>query len=467
VLKLLAGWSAITALHDAQATQRLLAPKFDLLMGGSRAAEQMRHAIGISAHLTASTRMLSEFRRPFTFELPTSLSVHAYRLVIETTPASPTEVEADRVAFAGHDALGIAEMSLALADEAEDADQEVEDDAYGLMPDRLHVQIRVALANLHPHLVARLDGAWERLSTTGPDAASQAAHSVQELIDGTLRAAAPDADVLAWHTATGLSADELHTNGPTRSLRVKYAIRNRPDQTKAARYYLRGLSDVVSVLQEAKHGAEGGSDRFSGSCLLSNVIAMATTKIEDGIRSYLDSLGTSNRPVVDREAVKALRGQIKDSSDPIEKLRLLAALEEEQAGRVPDSEGDKAVFVAEAKGWAESENIPVSAFQALKVPDDVLREAGFTVTASATRSTGSRSLGGPRAPRIPFEDVEAAAKKLGSGWKLADLAAALDREPATVRNYVNKLVEEGLVSVIGDDAEHDGRGRAAKIYGAP
>lgn len=76
---------------------------------------------------------------------------------------------------------------------------------------------------------------------------------------------------------------------------------------------------------------------------------MATKNIEDGIRSYLDSLGTSNRPVVDQEAVKALRAQIKDSSDPIEKLRLLAALEEEQAGRVPDSAGDKAVFMAEAK----------------------------------------------------------------------------------------------------------------------
>lgn len=193
---------------------------------------------------------------------------------------------------------------------------------------------------------------------------------------------------------------------------------------------------------------------------------METKNIEDGIRSYLDSLGTSSKPVVDREAIRALKAQVRETSDPIEKLRLLGALDEEQAGRVPDSEGDKAVFVAEAKGWAESENIPVSAFQALKVPDDVLKEAGFTVTAVAARSTGTTSSGGSRAPRIPFEDVRAAAKKLGSGWKLTDLAAALDRDATTVRSYVNKLVAEGVVTVAGDDPKHDGRGRAPKIYAA-
>lgn len=193
---------------------------------------------------------------------------------------------------------------------------------------------------------------------------------------------------------------------------------------------------------------------------------MATKKIEDGIRAYLDSVGVSHKPVVDREAVKALKAQIKDETDAIAKLRLLAALEDEQAGRVPDTEGDKAVFVAEAKVWAEAEGIPVSAFQALKVPDDVLKEAGFDVTESAQASTSSgRSSGGSsRAPRVPFEDVTAAAKKLGSGWKLSDLAEALDRDTTTVRNYANKLVDEGIITVVGDDPKHDGRGRAAKIY---
>lgn len=188
---------------------------------------------------------------------------------------------------------------------------------------------------------------------------------------------------------------------------------------------------------------------------------MATKKIEDGIRTYLASIGVSHKPVVDREAVKSLKAEIKAEPDPIKKLRLLAALEDEQAGRMPDTEGDKAVFVAEAKGWAEAEGIPVTAFQALKVPDDVLKEAGFAITASRP---GRAQSGGGRAARIPFDDVKAAAKKLGSGWKLSDLAAALDRDSATVRNYVNKLVVDGVVTVVGDDPKHDGRGRAPKIY---
>lgn len=190
---------------------------------------------------------------------------------------------------------------------------------------------------------------------------------------------------------------------------------------------------------------------------------MATKSVEDGIRAYLDSLGKPNKPVVDREAVKALKDQIKTESDPIAKLRLHAQLEQEQQGKLEDHEGDKAVFVAEAKAWAEAEGIPVSAFQALKVPDEVLRDAGFDVLTSPRTAAGSTGSS-VRAPRIPLDDVKAAAAKLGDSWRLSDLAVALDRDSATVRNYVNKLVDEGSVKVTGDDPRHDGRGRAPKLY---
>lgn len=195
---------------------------------------------------------------------------------------------------------------------------------------------------------------------------------------------------------------------------------------------------------------------------------MASKKIEDGIRSYLDSLRQSDRPVVDREAVKALNSQIRGETDNLNKLRLYAELEAAKAGQMPDRAGEKAVFVAEAKAWAEAEGVPAGAFQALGVPDEVLREAGFEVTPGGGRrarlSSGSRRSSGTRSPAIPLATVAAEAKKLGSGWKLTDLAAVLEREPMTVRNYVAKLIEQGLVSDIGDDPNHDGRGRAAKLY---
>lgn len=191
---------------------------------------------------------------------------------------------------------------------------------------------------------------------------------------------------------------------------------------------------------------------------------MATKKTEDGIRSYLSSLGSSDKPVVDREAVKALKAQIRDEADVINKAKLLSELEREEAGRVPDLSGEEAVFVAEARAWAEDTGVTVSALQALGVADDVLKRAGFEVTAPARAGSASRR-GSTRAPRIPLSDVLAAARKLGSGWKLTDLAQVLGRDVATVRNYVNKLIEDGSISDLGEDPKHDGRGRAAKIYG--
>lgn len=195
---------------------------------------------------------------------------------------------------------------------------------------------------------------------------------------------------------------------------------------------------------------------------------MATKKVEDGIRSYLNSLGQSNRPVVDREAVKALKAQIRSESDVINKAKLLSELEREEVGHVPDRTGDEAVFVSEAKAWAEDAGITVSALQALGVSDDVLKQAGFEikVPVSAGGGAGSRpSRSGSRASSIPLDEVAKAARKLGSGWKITDLAAALGREPMTVRNYVTKLIEQKTIADLGDDPKHDGRGRAPKIYG--
>jgi hypothetical protein len=193
---------------------------------------------------------------------------------------------------------------------------------------------------------------------------------------------------------------------------------------------------------------------------------MATKSTEDGIRTYLETLSTSSKPHVDREAVKALQSQIRDAKDPIQKLRLLTALDEEREGHVPDVEGPKAVFIAEAKQWADTEGVSASAFQALGVPDEVLVQAGFDVQAARRRTVAraASSSGSGRAPRVPLDDVLTAATGLGATWTLGNLARALDREPATVRNYVNKLVEAGSITEAGDDPDHDGRGRAPKIY---
>lgn len=190
---------------------------------------------------------------------------------------------------------------------------------------------------------------------------------------------------------------------------------------------------------------------------------MATKKTEDGIRDYLSSLGRSAKPIVDKEAVKSLKAEIRGTSDPIAKLRLMVALDEAEQGVEPDNSGSEAVFIAEAKSWAESEGIKPEFIAALGVPDDVLKKAGFNVSA---RPNPPRKASGTRAPRLDDDEVLAAAKGLGDavGFKLKDLGDAIDRNAATARNYVNRLIEAGKIKEVGDDPNHDGRGRAAKLY---
>jgi hypothetical protein len=187
---------------------------------------------------------------------------------------------------------------------------------------------------------------------------------------------------------------------------------------------------------------------------------------ETSIRDYLTSLAAkpaARRPVVDREAVKALTAQIKAEPDPVNRLRLYAAREEARKGSIPEAVDDaalEAAFVEHAKAWAEAEGIPVDAFLAQNVPGDVLRRAGFSLSAGATAP--NTSGGRRRSPALAIHEVDRAIDELGPKWKLAELAAKLDREPATVRNYVKKLVDDGVLEVVGEDAS--GQGRPAKLY---
>lgn len=190
------------------------------------------------------------------------------------------------------------------------------------------------------------------------------------------------------------------------------------------------------------------------------------TSVESSIRAYLDALGKrapKPRRVVDKAAVAAVREKLKQAVDPIEKLKLYKDLEEARRPRleeVPD--GSAALeedFVANAKRWAEEQGIPVSAFLAMKVPRDVLRRAGFTVS-GATRSAGR--TGGTRAPRLSLDEVRAAIGDLPKTWTLKELAEKLDRDTATTRNYVKRLVDDAVLTIVGED--NSKQGRPAKLY---
>jgi hypothetical protein len=188
--------------------------------------------------------------------------------------------------------------------------------------------------------------------------------------------------------------------------------------------------------------------------------------VEDAIRGYLESLtskASTARSVVDREAVQALRDQLKQATDPIARLDLARELRAASTPKAvePKPHPGLEVFVANARAWAEEHGYTAGDLQRYaKVPADVLREAGFHVPAQVRRAS---SVVRTRAARLdPRADVLPAVKALGGTFKLSDLAQRIDRDVATTRNYLRRLVADGLVTEAGEDAS--GQGRPAKLY---
>lgn len=189
-----------------------------------------------------------------------------------------------------------------------------------------------------------------------------------------------------------------------------------------------------------------------------------TDEVEHRIREYLNSLGrkvAKPRRIVDKEAVTVLRKRIAESDDPIEKLKLHSELERARRPRlvVPENPAAEleAHFVSSAKAWAEETGISVSAFVALKVPRDVLRRAGFAIEGSPRSTSGSS-----RAARLDLDEVKAAIGRLPETWVLRTLAGELNRDVATTRNYVRRLVDDQFLTVVGEDSSR--QGRPSKIY---
>jgi len=167
--------------------------------------------------------------------------------------------------------------------------------------------------------------------------------------------------------------------------------------------------------------------------------------------------------LVDETAVKKAEAGVGSAKDPLERLQALAALER---ARQADGEQLRRDFVSQARSYAEAEDIPVSAFQEMGVPADVLAEAGFDVGTPRRRRRGAASTPGrTRAPRVPLNEIKSAVGRASKRFTLSDLAdAAGGGSPATLRKAVDELIAEGQVSKIGPKDDHQGRGRAPTVY---
>jgi len=114
------------------------------------------------------------------------------------------------------------------------------------------------LQELNPKLPEKLAGAWQR-SSGGPDAASQAANSLVELIDWTLRHATEGVDLVDWHTQNGRPKNELHDGKPTRNLKITYLLSGSPAEVSLAVRLSAVVTTVMRELQGLKH-QQGGHE---------------------------------------------------------------------------------------------------------------------------------------------------------------------------------------------------------------
>ena len=190
-----------------------------------------------------------------------------------------------------------------------------------------------------------------------------------------------------------------------------------------------------------------------------------STSPEQAVRRYLAWIDDPDT-AVDQAAVDAAEAAFAAATDPIAKLHAAAARERAAAADVSAIERD---FVVHAKAYADAQDIPASAFEALGVGVDVLKQAGFAVAARSGRMGAApapiRSAGAPRAAHVPVSTIKAVAVQMPKRFTLSQLAdKAGGGSPVTVRKAVDELIAEGRVVKLGPATDHQGPGRAPTIY---
>ena len=191
-------------------------------------------------------------------------------------------------------------------------------------------------------------------------------------------------------------------------------------------------------------------------------MAATTSKsdAETAVRQYLLYLEDPAQ-LRDEDEVQKKTQAVLDAVDPIDKLKALAELERvAKIEEGPLREG----FVTHAKAWAEGAGVPASGFRELRVPNDVLRAAGFDLPAGRRGRGASSGAGRQRANAVPVEEIKNYVLSQKGTFLLANVMSGVGGSQATVRKAVDELIEVGQVEKLGPVPDYSGRGRAPIQY---
>lgn len=180
---------------------------------------------------------------------------------------------------------------------------------------------------------------------------------------------------------------------------------------------------------------------------------------EDAIRRYLTYINNPDA-LVDEGQIKKLQEKLKQSEDPVERVKLHNEVERAKQPPADDLEAD---FIAVAKQWSDQHGISAAALQAEGVKPAVLRKAGFNVGGTQKRTASKRT--GSSRQRATKDDVISYITSKGSGgeFTLGQVIEATGASRSTVNQVIANLTEQGSIRKAGK-AEHTGPGRAPDLF---
>lgn len=250
----LASQYVTSKLGEVSSVNVRFAPKIDQMIRGMDIASlpSLNVIEGMAAQVERQNRILSRLRPLPDIAMSASLATRALADIVRTTDSVRSMGLLSRIETAERATGWALQTGIALTEDDPDEDAEPGE---LLGPIAAIADLNAHLAALDPALADKRAGVWARIEGGGPDAPSQAANSLQELIDQTLRRLAPSKAVLEWHAAEGMSVTDLNDDKPTRPLRLLYIVRNHPEKRSSTPLYVRSLTALVKAVQSKKHGA--------------------------------------------------------------------------------------------------------------------------------------------------------------------------------------------------------------------
>jgi hypothetical protein len=177
---------------------------------------------------------------------------------------------------------------------------------------------------------------------------------------------------------------------------------------------------------------------------------------EAAVRNYLLFLEDPSK-LIDQDEVERLKAAAQSTTDPLERLRTINRLTQIREG---DRDSYRQAFCANAKAWAEANDIRPASFLELGVDEATLRAAGFSLRGAGTSGPSRRGRQAPRQGQVRVEQVKEAARRQTGDFTLADLAASSGASPMTIRKAVDEMVAEGDVQRLGPTPNWAQPGRA-------